>query len=142
MASDATPERDPLIARVNDGLHQALGHVTRLRKTNVRLMAASLGCSLATTLVAGVTAVGGPVVGEGIPGWRLACIVASGLGSASAVLTGLGQQMKLTDRRAEALQCVGQLKAIETSLATGSRPRAEVAKEYEEVVRRYPEYLG
>jgi hypothetical protein len=142
MASEPTPAHDPLTARVTDGLRVAMGHVSRLRKTNLRLVIASFACSLGTTLVAGVTAVQGPVVGEGIPGWRLACLVASGLGSVSAVLTGLGQQMKLTDKRAEALQCVGQLKAIEASLATGSRPRTEVAKEYEEVIRRYPEYLG
>jgi len=142
MASIAASTQDVLGDRVNDALLQANGQVEKLRKTDFRLAAASFVSSAAGTIVAGVTAAGGPVVGEGIPGWRLACLVAAGLSFGATALTGVARQLKLGDRRATALQCVGRLKGLEAALAIGSRPREEVAREYEEVVRIFPEVVG
>jgi hypothetical protein len=127
--------------RVRDNLRQAETVSARLRQTNTRLQVTSIASSAVTTLVAGITAVQGPVVGQGDPGWRLACVVAAIFGLVSAVCVGLNQQLKLSDRQAQSYQCTGRLKALDAAITTGSRNQEEVAKEYEEIVKTYPEYI-
>lgn len=55
----------------------------------------------ASTLVAAITSAVGPVVGEGVSGWRLACAVAAVFGFVTTLTTGLSQQFQIPDRLAK-----------------------------------------
>jgi len=70
-------------------IHKAEGLVNGSQKANTRLLSTTIVSSAAATLVAGVTAAIGPVVGEGTEGWRMACIVAAVFGFVSTVSTGM-----------------------------------------------------
>jgi hypothetical protein len=136
-------ERQNLLAqRVNGSLAKAEQNVTGLRKTNARLVIAGLSSSALATLVAGLTAAAGPLVGTGIPAWRLACVVAAIFAFIATISTGLHQQYKYEERLVEGNQCLGRLKALDVAIMTGRRSWDEISADYEDITRSYPEYLG
>ncbi|MFN2285072.1 MAG: hypothetical protein ACK2UQ_11670 [Anaerolineae bacterium] len=139
MAS--TQDREGFKSRVKDNLQKAKTLTANLRKSNSRLLVSSIVTSGASALVAGITAAQGPIVGEGIPGWRIACTVAAVLAFAAAVCTGLVQQLKISERLAEGNQCFGRLNALDVAMVMGNRNWEELTKEYEEIVKTYPEFV-
>jgi hypothetical protein len=139
MAQESAPDRKAFAKIVKDSLHKAQDHISSLRTTNTILLIASILSSAATTLVAGGTALIGPIGGEGDAGWRIACIVAAFFAFTSTVTTALTQQMKINERLIQATQCVGRLRALDVTIATGSQSWEEITKEYGEIVKTYPE---
>lgn len=130
-----------LASLVKESLQKADHYCAHLRRTNSRLLVFSVFSSGASTLVTGVTAAGGPVVGEGVPGWRLACIVGALFGFATTVSTSLNAQLKYSERLSEGNQCAARLRLLNTALATGRRTWEEAAKEYDDILKAYPEPL-
>jgi len=112
-----------------------------LRKTNRRLLVTSITSSAGSTLAAGVTAVTGPLIGAGIPGWRTACIVAALLAFISTITAGINQQLRYGERVSRGDQCVGKLQSLELTLSSGSSDWQVIATEYREIARRYPEFV-
>jgi len=126
---------------VKASLHKAEESTSGLRQTNTRLLVASIVSSAATAVVAGGTSVMGPVIGQGIPGWRLACTVAAILAFTSTVCTALTQQLRIGDRLTEGNQCVGRLRSLDLTIITGERSWEEITKEYGEIAKAYPELI-
>lgn len=142
MAQEPIQDRNAFAQIVNGSLQKGLEQISGLRKTHLWLLIASIVSSAITTLVAGVTAAAGPVVSEGIAGWRLACIVAAVFGFASTLCTTLTQEMKIGERLVQGTQYVGRLKALDIAITTGSQSWEEIAKEYGEIIKVYPEISG
>jgi hypothetical protein len=138
MSHDVERDHDALVRRIRSSLQRTQHRVSRLRTTNTRLLILGVVTSGVSTLITGVTAAQGPVVGEGIPGWRLACAAGAIFGFATTVSVGLSQRLNLGERLSEANQCLGRLKFLDVAIDTGSRTWGEIAEEYEEIVRRYP----
>jgi hypothetical protein len=134
-------DRDLFARRVKDSLVRARRYAERLRKINTRLLIAGVVTSAAATLVAGLTAATGPLVGEGIPGWRLACIVAAGFGFVSTLAVGVHQQLGVSDRLANGHQCLARLTFLDLAIDTGSRDWDDITKEYEAIVTSFPEVV-
>ena len=141
MSGELVLDRESYTRRVKSSLNKAEAYASRLQTMNTRLLVVGLINSAGATLVAGVTAAGGPVVGEGIPGWRVACIVAAVLGFVSTVTIGLSQQLKISERLAEGKECLGKLRRIDLSIATGSRDWHEITDEYQSIVANYPDVI-
>jgi hypothetical protein len=141
MQPETNPKSDQLIQRIRNSLQKAERYTLRLRKTYTRLVVSGFVGSTATVLVAGGTAVQGPLVGSGIEGWRLACIVAALLSLIATVSVGLVQQLKLGERVPQGQLCIGRLRALDVALAVGGREFKEIAKEYEGVVKEFPEVI-
>ena len=91
--------------------------------------------------MAGLTAAQGPVVGSGIEGWRVACLVAALFAFISTVVTLLNQQMKISDRLAEGTRCVGRLRALDVMLLMGHQDWQKITGEYEDIVRAHPDFV-
>lgn len=142
MSGESQQNHDALARRIRQSLEKVEQHASRLKGTNTRLLVFGVFNSGVSTLVTGVTAAGGPVVGEGIPGWRMACIVGAVFGFATTVSVGLNQQLKLGERLSEANQCLGRLKFLDVAMDTGSRTWTEISEEYEEILRTYPNIAG
>jgi hypothetical protein len=142
MSKEFTQNRDAIIRRVKESLRKAEGIASTLRKTNTRLLVASISSSAISTLVAGITAAQGPVIGVGIDGWRVTCIIAAVFAFVSTVSTGLSQQLRISDRLSGGNQCVGRLRSLEVTIATGSHSWEEIVSEYEGIVRTYPELIS
>lgn len=143
MDQVGTPANDlgSLASLVKESSQKADRYCAQLRRTNSRLLIFSILTSGASTLVTGVTAAGGPVIGEGVPGWRLACIVGALFGFATTVSTSLNAQLKYSERLSEGNQCAARLRLLNTALATGRRTWEEAVKEYDDILRAYPEPL-
>jgi len=141
MAADTVENQQKLEEHLKSSLRQAEGKLAGFRKSHIRLVTASVLSSGVTTLIAGVTAAVGQALQIGTEGWRTACIVAAIFGFVSTVSTGYSQQLKTSDRLAEGKQCVSQLKYLEAVLTTGSKSLPEVAKEYEDIVKTYPDFI-
>jgi len=116
--------------------------VSSHRRKNKSLLIASMTFSGASTLVAGITSAGGPIIGSGIEGWRLACIVAAVLGFISTISTGVSQQLETSDHLLEGTLCLGKLKSLDMSITIGSRTREEIIKEYEQIAESYPKFIS
>jgi hypothetical protein len=127
--------------RVGDGLLKAERYCARLQRWNTTLLSLGLLSSSLSTLVGGLTAAHGPVIGAGTPGWKMSCALTAGFAFLTTLSMALQQQLKFGERLSAANQAAGRLRSLELSLATGSRPREEVMKEFEEILRSNPEPL-
>ena len=130
-----------LVERIQASLQAAEGAVAVYQKRHNRLMGTTIVSSAVSTLVAGVTAATGQAAQIGTQGWRTACIIAAIFGFISTVSTGFVQQLKTSERLAEGKQCLGQLKSLEVLIATAGKSRDEITREYQEIVRNYPDLL-
>lgn len=113
----------------------------RLGTLNASFLIGGIVTSAATTLVNGITAAEGPLVGEGVPGWRLACIAGAVLAFITTVCMGVSQQLKLTARSAKASECAGRLRSLIISLDIGNRSVEDVSEEYARVLTEFAEVL-
>ena len=141
MAMDSTQDHSAIAKLVSTSLQKAHSHVSGLRKTNTRLMGANIVCSASATLVAGLTAATGPIVGTGPEGWRTSCIVAAILAFISTVTIGFIQQLKFEERLMVGNQCVGRLRELDVSIATGRQSWEEITREYSDIVKSFPEQI-
>ena len=142
MSQDSAQNRDAITQSVKKSLKKAEEIITRRKKTNTGLLVTGMTASAASTLIAGITAAQGPIIGTGTEGWRLACIIAAIFGFASTVSTGLSQQLKVNDRVAEGNQCVGELRSLDVGITTGSKSWEEIIKKYEEIAKSFPEFIS
>ena len=142
MSTELTQNRDELARRVRSSLNKADEIISGRKKVNTGLLITGMTSSAAATLIAGITAAQGPVIGTGTEGWRLACIVAAIFGFASTVSSGLSQQLKVTDHLSEGKQCANKLKLLDVGITTGNKSWEEITQEFEEIARTYPEYIN
>lgn len=141
MQPESNSKHALLNQRIQSSLRRAETYTLGLRKAYTRLVIGGLVSSAATTLVAGGTALQGPLLGTGTTGWRITCIVAALLSLISAICVGAGQQLKLGERLPQGLLCVGRLRALDMALAIESRDWNDIAIEYEEIVKGFAEVL-
>jgi hypothetical protein len=129
------------IEKIKSSLRDIERHAVQLRRTHLRLVLASVFSSGVTTLVAGITAAQGPIVGSGPSGWRLSCIVAAGFAFVSAVSVGLSQELHLADRLSTAHQVLGRLRLLDVAIDTGNRSWENIMEEYADIVKTFPDTL-
>lgn len=141
MSEKGIGENKKLSKSIEASLKKAEGMVAGFRKTNTRILITTIVSSGASTLVAGLAAAFGQAADIGTDGWRAACIVAAIFGFISTVSTGIGQQLKISDRLSEGKQCVGKLRYLNVAITTGRSNWEEISKEYEETVKTFPEFI-
>ena len=127
--------------RITENLRRVMEQQAGLRRLNSILIVTSLVSSGLTTLLTGLTAARGPMIASGVAGWQLACAMAAVLSFVGALCSGLAQQMRVGERLAKTLECLGRLKALDASVLAGSRADSEIAVEYENILRNYGEVL-
>ena len=142
MSQESTQNHDTLTKSVKASITKATEIISGRKKVNTGLLAAGMTSSAAATLIAGITAAQGPIVGSGPEGWKLACIVAAVFGFASTVSTGLSQQLNVADRLSEGKQCISKLRSLDVGITTGRKSWEEITREYEEIITTYPEYIN
>lgn len=142
MSAESGQDRDLITRSIKSSLLKAQKFVHGRQKTNSRLMVASMVFSGTSTLVAGITSAGGPIIGSGIEGWRLACIAAAVFGLSSTISTGVIQQLEAKDRLSEGKECLNKLRSLDLGITTGRKNWEEIIKEYEELATRHPEWIS
>ena len=134
-------QRDAMLLKTRESLRRAEAQSVRLRRGDSRFVYTSLVTSSLATIVAGLAAALGPVLGKGPPAWKLTCGVVAGLTACATLLSGIHKQLAITDRLGKANACVGKLRALEIDLTLGNRDVLEVAKEYQELAVNYQEVI-
>jgi len=142
MAAESGQDRELITKKIKSNLHKAQKFVTNRKRTNTRLLVASMAFSGASTLVAGITSAGGPIIGSGIEGWRIACIVAAVFGFTSTISTGAIQQLESTDRLSKGKECLSKLRSLDLGITTGKKSWEEIITEYEGLAITYPELIS
>ncbi len=139
---DSIQLQELLRGRIQSSLKGADEFVRERRKANTALLVTGLVSSAGATLIAGITAAQGPIIGSGIEGWRLACIAAAIFAFAGTVSNGLSQQLKISEKLVEGAHCVNKLKSLELGMSTGTKTVEDVSREYEEIATSYPELIS
>ena len=142
MAAESGQDRKLITNSIKSSLQKAQNFVSGRKRINSRLLVASMALSGASTLVAGITSAGGPIIGSGIEGWRLACIAAAVFGFSSTISTGVIQQLDSTDRLSKGKECLSKLRALDLGITTGKKNWEEIIKEYEDLAINYPELIS
>jgi hypothetical protein len=132
---------------VKNSLNVVKGRVAGIRRTDSQLFMANVIAPAAASLLGAITAaVGGDSLfagaaaqGEG-GGWQLACILVA-IFSFVGTVTGLFKK-QFEERLAQGNQCVGRLLSLDLALTTGSRTFEDATKEYGEIVKAFPEFVG
>lgn len=142
MAAESGQDRKLITKNIKLSLLKAQKFVANRKMTNTRLLVASMAFSGASTLVAGITSAGGPIIGSGIEGWRLACIIAAIFGLTSTISTGAIQQLESTDRLSKGKDCLRKLRSLDLGITTGKKNWEEIIIEYEDLAITYPELIS
>jgi hypothetical protein len=126
---------------IQESLIKAVTQVSKLKKANTRFIYGSLIASVGATLIAGLTAFTGPLVGQGAPAWKWTCGVVAIFTATATVFTGLHKQLTIPERLAKATECVGKLKSLKISLENPDSNKEEVIKEFRKIIEVYGEYI-
>jgi hypothetical protein len=139
--------RDGLAASVKDSLTVAKNKTAGFRKMDSQLFVANVVSPAAATLLAAVTAaIGGDnlfaqaAIQSQSGGWRFACILVaifSFIGTVSSMF-----KKQFEERLTRGNQCVGRLLSLDLALTTGSDSWDDSAREYGEIVKSFPEFIG
>lgn len=142
MQPEILSQQAQLQQHIQVSLRRAEAYTASLRKTHTALVIGGLVASAGTTLVAGGAALGGAAAGLNTGGWQLTCGLAAILGFVSTVCVGIVQEFRLGERLPQGQLCVGQLRALDVAMTTGSRTWGDIAKEYESIVKESAQVLS
>jgi hypothetical protein len=132
---------------VKASLNAAKNKTAGIRKTDSQLfMANVISPAVATLIAALAAAIGGnnmfaqAATQSEDGGWRLACILVaifSFIGTVSSMF-----KKQFEERLTKGNQCVGRLLSLDLAITTGSGSWEEATKEYREIVKTFPEFVG
>jgi len=134
-------QQETLAEDIQNSLKNAEIKASRSGKLNSLLLVVSSITAAASTLVAGVTAAAGPVIGEGPSGWVISCVVAAIFGFITTVCIGINQSFGFAEKLSRTNECAGRLKSLDVSLRTGRADWNDVATEYEQIIREFSEEI-
>jgi hypothetical protein len=141
MSDSSTDSRSALHERIREGIRKSDQQSADLKKKNSRYLVISIIAGALSTVIAASAAALGPALGEGAPAWKATCAVVALFTGVGTVFTGLQKQLSVAERLAKAIACSGKLHSLEFALTVNNRDTAEVAKEYENVLANYPDFL-
>lgn len=151
-------DRKHLINDINQSLTKVNNHAIRYRKTHTLLAVCTIVLGLFATLLAGDSARSGDILAGNtakiatgntpteLPrGWRIVCGVIAVCTFLSTAAAGIDRVLRITDHRANAMACAGQMDGLRTELETNSKPTGEqianARDTYINLRRQYAEYF-
>ena len=143
----ATQDHAAFAQLVKSSLATAREKVSRIRRTDTKLFVTSVVSPAAATLIAALAAtVGGNTMFSQAAartedgGWVVACALAAIFGFI-ATISGVFKK-QFDDQLLLGNQCVGRLLALDLSITSGSTGWEEAAREYGEVLKAFPDFIG
>lgn len=132
---------------VKTTLANAKARIAGIRRTDTQLFLTNVVSPAASTLIGALAAaIGGNNMFQQAAaqaedgGWRLACILVAIFGFIATVSGVLKKQVE--DRLSAGNQCVGRLLSLDLGITTGSLSWEDAAKEYGEILKAFPEFIG
>ncbi len=147
MAQTTLEDHAAFTQSIKSSLAVAREKVARVRRTDTQLFVTNVVSPAAATLIAALAAaVGGNTVFSQAAartedgGWILACGLVAVFGFIATVSGVFKKQFD--DQLVLGNQCVGRLLALDLAITSGSAGWEEAAKEYSEVIKAFPEFVG
>jgi hypothetical protein len=132
-----------LNTRLDDSLRRAQGETARLRHTHSTLVGGTVVSGALSTLLAGVSAVGGAaVIGSGEAGWQITCAVVAALTLIGTLTTGIDQQFRIQESLGAARRCAGELAALRALLDLGTASSEDISRRYASLLAEYASVIG
>jgi hypothetical protein len=141
MGAISEPSGELILTKIRESLQRAELECARLRVRNTRLTGSSILSGGLATAVGALAVSFGPVLGHGPGGWKITCAVATIFTACATICSGLNQHLAIPDHLAKATACAGRLRALELEISVFGRNPSDVAKEYEELVAAYEEFM-
>ncbi len=128
---------------IRKSLQKAEASVAKLRKTNSAFIIISLIASVLATLLAGSTALMGPLAGQGPPAWKWTCGIVAVFTATATIFTGLQKQLTISEKLSKATECAGKLRAIDFTIsnARNEQDKDEAINDYKKVLEVYNEFV-
>ncbi len=128
---------------IRKSLQKAETSVAKLRKTNSAFIIISLITSVLATLLAGSTALMGPLAGQGPPAWKWTCGIVAVFTATATIFTGLQKQLTISEKLSKATECAGKLRSIDFTIsnARNEEDKDEAINDYKKVLEVYSEYV-
>jgi hypothetical protein len=139
MQAQIQDQKDNLINMLQEKKLKIEKIAKRLRKKNTLYITLSIIASTLATLLAGLTAMNGPLAGSGPPAWKITCGAVAGLTAFAGITTGLHQRLSIPERLSKCYSCAGRLNALELALTVFNREPSELAQEYQDITSTYSE---
>jgi hypothetical protein len=143
----ATQDHAAFTQSVKTSLASVREKVAHIRRTNTQLFVTNVVSPAAATLIAALAAaIGGNEMFRQAAsqtedgGWILACGLVAVFGFIATVSGVFKKQFD--DKLALGNQCVGRLLALDLAITSGNTACEEAAKEYGEVLKAFPEFIG
>ena len=140
-------ERELFAQSVKASLHKAQERAMGFRKTDTFLFVTSVVSPAMATLVAALTAlIGGNTIFPGAAaqvddgGWKLACALVPVLAFIATVSSVFKKQAD--ERVVQGNLCAGRLTALDAAVALSSHSWQQMTKEYEDIVKAYPDLVS
>ena len=130
-----------LLKRIQDSRLKVETVSKNLKKANSRFIYISIIASSLATLLSGLTAALGPLAGQGAPAWKITCGGVAVLTAFAGIFTGLHQRMSIPERLSKCYLCLGKLNSLELALTVTKRDPLGVAKDFEDVIVSYQDFL-
>ncbi len=140
-------DRELFAQSVKASLHKARERAMGFRKADTLLFVTSVVTPAGATLVSALTAlIGGntifpqaaALVDDG--GWKLACGFVAILAFTATVTSMFKKQAD--ERLSQGNLCAGRLTALDAAIAISSHSWEEMTKEYEDIVKAYPDLVS
>lgn len=142
-----TQDHTAFVQSVKSTLASAKAKTAGIRRTDTQLFFTNVLSPAAATLIASLAAaIGGNNMFQQAAaqaedgGWRLACILVAIFGFIATVTGVIKKQVE--DRLTVGNQCLGRLLSLDAAIATGGIGWEEAAKEYTEILKAFPEFVG
>ncbi|HLO32178.1 MAG TPA: hypothetical protein VK249_23720 [Anaerolineales bacterium] len=142
-----TPDQAAFTQSVKSSLASAREKLARIRRTDSQLFVTNVVSPAAATLIAALAAaLGGNNLFQQAAaqaedgGWVLACGLVAVFGFI-ATISGVFKK-QFDDRLALGNQCVGRLLALDLAITSGNASWEEASREYGEVLKAFPEFIG
>ncbi|MBE9061125.1 hypothetical protein [cf. Phormidesmis sp. LEGE 11477] len=132
------PER--IVQNIAKSLDHSVNMTRAITRLNSVLFMTSIVSAASTTLITTLAAARGPVIGAGTQGWQLSCGIAAFFGFVTTLAEGFKHQSN--DKMTRSRLCIERLRLLDISLRHSQRPVEEIDREFDEIVRAYPEAMN
>lgn len=127
--------------KIQDSLAKVAAYTKKQGKVNSTLTLVTTIGSALTAFITALTALEGPTVIPGVLDWQGACGIGAVLSLITTLSSGMGQQLNVSQKLMDGSQCTGRLRALEFSAISKTKNIEELAAEYADILRAFPNVM-
>jgi len=127
--------------KIQDSLSKVSAYTKQQSKMNSTLTLVTTIGSAVTAFITALTAIEGPTVIPGLLDWQNACGIGAVLSLITTISSGVGQQLNVSQKLIDGSQCTGRLRALEFSAIAKTKSAEELAAEYADILRTFPNVM-